>query len=64
MTTNRQHLRLVRRPPEPRHFHVRISAFSARGGPFGRSQAFRLDKRDLDELIEHAARLEKNRGRQ
>jgi hypothetical protein len=60
--SDRRHLRLVdRRPLEPRHLHVRLSAFASSGGPQGRSRAFRLTEIDLDELIEHAERLE-NRG--
>jgi hypothetical protein len=58
-----RHLRLVERRPrqEPR-LAVKISAFSGSGGPYGRSRTFRLTEAYLDELIEHAARLE-NRGR-
>jgi hypothetical protein len=46
------------RPPRPRrHLAVRISVSDGRM-PHGRSRAFRLDERDVDELIDHAARLE------
>jgi hypothetical protein len=66
MTTNRQHLRLVdlrpvdRAPPAPR-LAVRISAFAARGGPFGHSRSFRLTEHDIDELLLLAERLENGR---
>ena len=57
-----RHLRLIdRAPPAPR-VAVRITAFADRGGPHGRSRAFRLTEHDLEELIDLAVRLE-NRAR-
>jgi hypothetical protein len=60
--SDRRHLRLVdRRPLEPPPLHVRLSAFTSRGSPHGRSRAFRLSDEDLDLLLDLAVRLE-NRG--
>lgn len=56
-------LRLVeRRPPDPRPLHVRLSAFTRRGAPHGRSRTFRLTERDLEQLLDLADRLETRRA--
>jgi len=52
----------ARRPPEPR-LAVRLHAFDRKGGPHGRSRAFRLSERDLDEVIEVLARIERRGSR-
>jgi hypothetical protein len=61
---NSPHLSLVERRPrqEPR-LAVRISSFAGSGGPYGRSRTFRLTEAYLEELIEHAERLENRRRR-
>lgn len=53
------HLRLVPRrpPPRSRRIEVRISAMDGRT-PIGRSRLLRLRESDLQELIDHAARME------
>jgi hypothetical protein len=55
----RPRLRLVEpSPPQPTpRLDVRVSA-AAQGEPFGRSRAFHLSQRALDELLHAAARLE------
>jgi hypothetical protein len=56
-TDTRGEVIAFRPPPLTRRLEIRISATEA-GAPFGRSIAFRLQRRDVDELIAHAARLE------
>jgi len=48
------------RSPAPRRLEVRLTVRDGHE-PIGRSRAFRLHDRDLDELIAHAARLEGRR---
>jgi hypothetical protein len=57
--TDRRHLHLVdRRPPEEPRLNLRVSVFAGGGSPHGRSRAFRLNERDINELLRHAERLE------
>jgi hypothetical protein len=53
------HLRLVPplSPPRPRKLEVRIAVSDGRA-PIGRSRLLRLRESDLQELIDHAARME------
>lgn len=52
-------LRLVPREPQPRRrLAVRINVLDGRCA-YGRAGPFRLTDRDLDELVEIAARLER-----
>ena len=57
----RDHLRLVppAPPPRPRRLEIRISVAAADGRtPVGRTRPLRLRESDLQELIDHAARME------
>jgi len=44
-------------PPRPRRIEVRFHVLDGRSA-YGRSRAFHLLRADLDELIDHALRLE------
>ena len=50
------------RPPRPRSHLVRLSVSGADGRSHGRSRAFRLDERDVEQLVDFLLELEERRA--
>ena len=57
LPSQRPHLRLVPRQPQPRRIDVKISAADTRS-PIGRTRIFRLTDHDFEQLIATAERFE------